>query len=412
MPRILAVTGTLLILAGRVAAQPITVAGTGDSSVDVPAVQAAVDQGGEVVLKGHFSFDAPPTVVEPPSILYNGTAMGTILISKAVAISGVIDEQGEMTSIAGGTNPFYVAASGAHVTIHGLHFIHSKDIVIRVVAVAGLTITSNRIEGVSRETNFATGIIVSTSPGDNPPNSIHGGPSANVSGTLTIANNDIDMQGTVGGNFLGIIVFAVGSSPDQEADLHVSANNIRNVTERPINIYAVGGRASVERNVITTGTIGVDVAPSGDVIHIVGPGLFLIAHNTIDCGWTSGAHAGIRLQSRPDESVSYAIVEDNDVNMATPDGVVFSAPSAAIEVRGAGQGNMVLNNRLRGRANFTLSVAAQNGTPQNTTFIMNDVQGFSPAEAGLFIDSGGTNTVLVGQAGVIEDNGSGTVIVR
>ena len=38
--------------------------GTGDPSVDVLAVQAAVDQGGRVILKGHFSFDAPPTAAE------------------------------------------------------------------------------------------------------------------------------------------------------------------------------------------------------------------------------------------------------------------------------------------------------------------------------------------------------------
>ena len=32
----------------------ILVVGTGHPEVDVPAVQAAVDQGGEVILKGHF----------------------------------------------------------------------------------------------------------------------------------------------------------------------------------------------------------------------------------------------------------------------------------------------------------------------------------------------------------------------
>ena len=173
--------------------------------------------------------------------------------------------------------------------------------------------------------------------GDNPPNAVDGGQSANISGTLWIQNNDIDLQGTVGANFLAIVVFAVGKSPDKEADLYVSGNNIKNSSERPINIYAVGGRAYVERNVITTGPIGVDVAPSGDVIHIVGPGSFLIAHNTIDCQWTSGMQAGIRLQTRPGQPVSHAIVVDNDVNMSAPEGTVFGVTSAAIEIRGAGE---------------------------------------------------------------------------
>jgi hypothetical protein len=206
-------------------------------------------------------------------------------------------------------------------------------------------------------------------------------------------------------------MYAIGKSPDHEADLYVLGNDIRNVTERPINIHAIGGRVDIERNRITTGNFGVDVNPSGDVIHIVGPGQFLVAHNKIDCGWTSGAHAGIRLQSNPGLLVSYAIVEDNDISMATPEGTVFGATSAAIEVRGAGEGNMVLNNRIRGRANFALSVTAQSGSPQSTTFLMNDIQDFSAAAAGLFVDAGGSNTVSVGQPGAVEDHGSSTVIV-
>ena len=93
-------------MGGSAAAQTLVV-GTGDPEVDVLAVQAAVDQGGEVILKGHFSFDRPPTV---PTAL-GGGGLATILVSKAVAISGERDddrmrhEQGEMTSIEGGTTP-------------------------------------------------------------------------------------------------------------------------------------------------------------------------------------------------------------------------------------------------------------------------------------------------------------------
>src|SRR6185436_11065266 len=207
----------------------------------------------------------PPTVVEQPSIIFSGAALGTVLVSKAVVISGALDDQGEMTSIEGGTNPFYVEAPGSLVTIQGLHFIHTKAVAVRVAAASGLVIASNRIEGIERITNQAPAIIVSTSP--SPPNAGDGQPE-NVSGTLWIANNDIDLQGTAVGSYLGILVFAVGKSPDKEVDVYVSANNIRNSTSRPINIYAVGGRAYVERNVITTGDLGANAAPSGDVIHI------------------------------------------------------------------------------------------------------------------------------------------------
>jgi hypothetical protein len=403
-------------LAATDAAQAVTVVGSGDPTADILAVQAAVDQGGRVILKGHFSFDAPPTVAEPPSLLIS-TPLGMIQISKAVAILGMPDDQGEMPTIEGGINPFYVNAPGAQVAIQGLHFIRSKAVVIRVVAAGGLIIARNRMEGVPRDTNFGAGILISTAPMDIPPNSGDGQPE-NVTGVLWIANNDIDLQAT-SGNVLGIVAQAVAKSPDQEADLYISGNNIKNSSERPINMYSIGGRAHIERNVITTTSgPGVNVAPSGDVMHIVGPGSFVIAHNTINCQWTSGQQAGIRLMTRPGEPVSHAIIVDNDVNMSAPEGTAFTATSAAIEVRGASDGNMVLNNRIRGRANFALSVAAStpgtsdfSGVPQNTSFVMNDLTGFTSAQADVFVDAGAANTIAVGGQSTVEDHGAGTVVV-
>jgi hypothetical protein len=55
----IAVAVAILAFGGTAAAQAIAVVGTGDPKVDIPAVQAAVARGGQVVLKGHFSFDAP-----------------------------------------------------------------------------------------------------------------------------------------------------------------------------------------------------------------------------------------------------------------------------------------------------------------------------------------------------------------
>src|SRR5215469_8163689 len=75
-------------LASTAAAQTVVV-GTGNPDVDVPAVQAAVNQGGDVNLKGHFSFRRDPTVTIPTALLPWGyPPKATILVSKAVAISG------------------------------------------------------------------------------------------------------------------------------------------------------------------------------------------------------------------------------------------------------------------------------------------------------------------------------------
>src|SRR5947207_7884041 len=145
----ISIAAATLIFAATATAQVVTtVIGTGDPNVDIPAVQAAVDQGGQVILKGRFSFDAPPTVPEAPIIGFNGgTGMGTILVVKPVSISGALDDQRQLTTIVGGTTPFYVDASGASVAIQGLHFIHPKGGAVFVAAVAGLSIAYNRIEG-------------------------------------------------------------------------------------------------------------------------------------------------------------------------------------------------------------------------------------------------------------------------
>src|SRR6516164_8240113 len=126
-----------LALAASATAQTVVV-GTGNPDLDVPAVQAAVDQGGEVLLKGHFSFDSPPTVptAPEPAVLTGGLA--TVLVSKAVVISGTQDGDEEMASIEGGTTPFYVDAPGAGVTIQELRFIRPTADAILVNAVSGL----------------------------------------------------------------------------------------------------------------------------------------------------------------------------------------------------------------------------------------------------------------------------------
>jgi hypothetical protein len=54
-----------IALAASALAEATVVTGTGNPAVDVPAVQAAVNLGGDVVLSGHFSFDTPPTIPIP-----------------------------------------------------------------------------------------------------------------------------------------------------------------------------------------------------------------------------------------------------------------------------------------------------------------------------------------------------------
>ncbi len=187
----------------------------------------------------------------------------------------------------------------------------------------------------------------------------------------------------------------------------ISGNNIRNVTEPAINFRVVGGRASAERNVLVTG-----VTAGSDAIRIVSSGSYLIAHNSLDCGWANGAATGINVFANGFSPEASAIIVDNDVTMSAPDGTVFGATSAGIAIGGFALGNAVLKNRIRGRAGAALAVVDRNnGVPGNNSFVSNDLAGFQSSIADVFVDAGVTNTVFIGPQANVADNGTGTRIV-
>jgi hypothetical protein len=149
-----------------------------------------------------------------------------------------------------------------------------------------------------------------------------------------------------------------------------------------------------------------------DAIRIVGPGSYLVAHNTIDCGWTDGAATGINVIGQaPPRTAANAVILDNDINMSAPNGTMFTPNSAGIEIRGYAQGASVLNNRMKGRARAALSVLQNVGIPGSNAFISNDVSGFKSSIADVFVDVGATNTIVIGTQAGVEDHGSGTTVI-
>jgi hypothetical protein len=251
---------------------PTIVVGTNHSNVDVPAVQAAVNLGGDVILEKHFSFDTPPTI---PTALA-GYPLATILVSQAVTITGAPGSR-----IEGGTIPFYVEAPGASVTIQGLHLIGPAKKGIVVYAANGLTIANCKFENVgpfpalgSSAIDINTSGAVPTPPPVPPGNPGH---PENISGTVVVAHNEIDMTGGTPPdntfNTLGITVFSVGLSPNNEAHIYIVGNKIKNITEPAINIRHVGGQAVVEGNEIDTGSVS-GLSPAPEVIRAANNGSY------------------------------------------------------------------------------------------------------------------------------------------
>ena len=401
--------------AGAAAAQPVALTGTGDPDVDVPAVQAAVDQGGSVVLVGHFSFDRSPTT--PAGATYNRM----VTVSTNVVISGSRDDSGDLPTITGGDWPFLIDAAGAQVTIRGLHFVSPTSGAIWIFAAGGVVVSGCRVEGITASVEFgmqagqpnpvSTAIFVGADP--HPPSATQLGHPENFSGTLAILNNDLDVGGMAGTQALGVVMFNVGISADKGVFIDVSGNRIRNVTEPALNFRVIGGRVYVERNAVTTGSVSGGTS-NPDVVRTVGTGTYLVAHNSIHCSWPDATATGINVIGQPSPLApeASAVVMDNVVTMSAPDGTVFGANSAGIEIRGFANTNSVLNNRIRGRANAAMTVLDQNGgVPGNNSFVANDLDGFQSSLADIFIDAGVTNTFVIGRQASVEDHGSGTIVV-
>src|SRR5215469_12407265 len=330
-----------------------TVHGTNDAAVDIPAVQTAVSMGGDVLLKGYFNFNSAPLVPVAPALQAAGVPDAMILVSKAGTISG---EPG--TKIEAGTIPFYVDAPGASVTIQGLHFTGPTARGILVYEANGLTIAKCKIEGVVPYGTTAPGssaIEINTSGGV--PTLASPGKPQNIYGRIVVIDNEMDLSG--GTNLdttLGIVLFSVGLSPNNEADIYVVGNKISNTTQTAINLRRIGGRAYVEGNEIHTGPVSGPSSPP-EVIRAANTGSYVIAHNTIHCEWPDQQAIGIGVFSQVSQwPMVGAVVADNSVTLSPPPATPFTGLSAGFDIRGFANSNVVMNNKVRGNARAALAL--------------------------------------------------------
>src|SRR5690349_16911594 len=396
------------------------VVATGDASVDVPAVQTAVDQGGAVILRGHFNFDRAANNPLAPILVATGFApRAEVLVSQSVSIYGTGNDDSELATIEAGTIPFYVNAPGQQVTIRGLRFNHPTSSAITVHAVGGLEISKTKIDGVvplpTSHLSFAIAVVGSGIPSPANPGNPEG-----ISGTLRIERNDIDVRGGVTGeNTLGVTVFGAGVA-GAEVDIHVVGNRIRNITEPGINFRRIVGHADIEHNVIRTGT-EIGSAGRSSAIRIANIGSYLVAHNMIRCEWATTDGEGIGVFSQIAAAgwqMQNAVVEDNDIDMRPPTGTVFDDFSAGIGVYGFAQDNVVRHNRIRGTARNGITIPSifplppqAPANPLNNAFLDNRFDHFTPTVADIFVGNHSVGTHIVGFATTTyEDLGQRTII--
>jgi serine/threonine protein kinase len=395
----------------RVRPRTMVVVGIGNPATDIAAVQYAVDRADTVVLTGTLSFHSPPTKLVDPILASakNPTPGKTqVLVSKAVTILGLPDTSGRMTTIDGGTIPFYVDAVESRVTIRGLRFVRPIAAAILVNAARGLEIASNSIEGVKPFGGVRGAIIINTSGGI--PIPTDSGRPNRVSGTLTIRQNKIDVtDGTERGMGVGILVWSVGESHSGEVVLDIIGNSIRNTTSSAIMVRRAVGAVHVVSNSVETSADVPPREPDHEAVRLVNTGSYQMGHNSILCRWANCV--GIAVFSQASEwPIRGATIEDNEVNIVPPLGTALADSSAAIRIKGFADSNVVRLNTIRGRARAALVLETfKFGYPRYNSFIDNRVDDFHASVASVIVGSGVLGTRLV-RPGKVVDRGEKTVI--
>src|SRR6266568_3462396 len=245
-----------VLLLPHVAAGQTVVGGQNNPAVDVPAVQAAVDQGGSVLLVGTFDF---------------GDA-GRVLLRNDVDISGEADSSGSpLTTIKGGDWPFYSPLpstmppthAGPVVGVQYIHFDGAKGVAVHLAYTSGASIHNNQMTGL-RGRVFVPAtptapaqyrrVGVEIGPADSRPRTNIQITPGLVSGSIDVFDNDIDSSG-----------------PEPATQTNSGA---------VLMAFIVGADIRIENNVnvgCTRNCIGVfDEIPDSD-----GRGSIVIANNTI-----------------------------------------------------------------------------------------------------------------------------------
>ena len=390
------------LLSATLAQAQITIVGRSNAAADVAIVQAAVNRGGLVYLRGSFSFDQAPVDSR------------TILVTTSVTILGRPDAKANMPSISGGTSPFRIVAPGAMVTIEGLRFVGPTSAAIQVVSAGGLRIANNRIErvrpaplpGAAAAEIGAVGIGLGM---------------GQISGEVAIERNTIDVGGSAAERTNGIASSPQGFEPGVR--IRIAQNMITNTTAHGIDLRNVAGSATIESNVVIAGRIGSKPEALADSfvdgIRCLGSGTYRVALNWIDVGYEDAA--GIRLQGNMATiPVAGAVVTGNYVRMTAPSDALAGPENAGIELRRATTGVVVQDNLVHGVGRAALAVASETGRVSAGATLWLDTRWFTagPTQPGtrrgsdVLVGPGSVDTHVTGGPGTfsIDDQGIRTIV--
>jgi hypothetical protein len=383
-----------------------TVVGQDNPAVDVQAVQAAVSQGGEILLKKTFDFGEK----------------GSVIINKDVKIVGEKAGQGvPATKIKGGTRTFFSPlpaqlpppTPGPKIAIQNIHFDGTLAFPIHVAYCSGATITGNKITNVrpvvTPQVNLSVGVMVGSSLVQ-PPATRKYLPGA-ITGIITIADNDLDMANDTPAKTLGYGIFVTWTTG---ITLRISENTIQNCSRSAIEALDSylgddgSGSVVIRDNKIITATEGIK-SPTPQTPNGILVGWFL-----------DGTGAGA---SNPKQNMKHTIMNNSIKALGeTSMGVCIVTNEATVEnnqistekqsaspitVRGAQC--QIVKNRIQGSGATAILIGPSQAltalTGSNNKCEDNDVSAFKASVAEVSLEKNSKNNIVIGSSGRAKDLG-------
>jgi len=393
--------------------QPLIILGQNNPSADIQTVQTAVDQGGTILLKGTFDFGDK----------------GRVNIRKDVKIVGETDDKGNpLTKIKGGSWTFHSPlpaqlppeAPGPKITIQNIHFDGALWCPIHLAYSSGAAILANKITNVrpiprpfpifgKEGLNAQQGIICSpryaqpTAPPKFQPGAF--------TGTLTIADNEIDMlnEDPVKTMAQGVLVIWTTGVTAQ-----ILRNTIYNCTRNSIETIDNylgkdgSGMIVIHENKIVTPQSGVPV-----------PNPF--TPNGILLGWFVDLTGAVD----PKRNIKY-VATNNAIRtrgktslgiMVFSDGAVINNNAILTESPG-GRGLFICSssgyiayNKFEGTSVHALQIRPWPPlVASHNLFVNNDFSLFRTSAADVLFDKESNNNLVFGTNGTVSDLGSGNQI--
>ena len=388
------------------------VTGKGDPDSDIMAVQKAVDQGGSVLLKGTFDFGKD----------------GKVKISKDVNINGEIDAQGApVTKIQGGFWTFQSTlpeqlpplAPGPKIGIKGIHFEGALWSPISLPYCGGAEILNNKItkvkpvpmtvfgkEGMYQHEGIALVPLFAL-----PKEHQKYQPGA-ITGTIMIADNDIDLSNDIPEKTMAQGVLIIGATA---ANTQILRNRVVNCSKNSLESLDNypgengSGMTIFKENVIVTADKGIPLptpaAPNGIVA-----GWFLDMTGATDpARLTKIVATDNQIETRGDMSNGIVIFSDGAI--ITSNHILLKGGPGAIGVFHGTSDSVIANNKIEGTGTSAVMLRAfAKLKPRRNVVFGNDFTLFKASMADVFL--GGSGNLVLKKNGKIVDEGQMNLIMK